>query len=236
MKCRMNLACAVAVLLLAAWPALGRVRPNPRLIFLKPALPNNYFPTQLVVSTGSPLTKLLWCADDSWAKTYQTGYPSLYQPFPAPAPDDKRVKEQLIRVEAELGANAFPSVEKALTVLRARKNELFEGKSYAVVAPPAEKTDKATLTLKNLSKSQQINVVLTFFNGKGEIVKQEIPKFQASADFHMAMLAVNQEIQVPYNCANTWVVVEWTAGPGLMNITVPFQTIADAKTETKGKK
>ncbi len=105
-----------------------------------------------------------------------------------------------------------------------------------MVAPPAEKTDKATLTLKNLSKSQQINVALTFFDGKGEIVKQEIPKFQASADFHMAMLAVNQEIQVPYNCVNTWVVVEWTAEPGLMNITVPFQTIADAKTETKGKK
>ena len=104
-----------------------------------------------------------------------------------------------------------------------------------MVAPPAEKTDKATITLKNLSKSQQIKVVLTFFNGTGEIVKQEVPRFQASADFHMTMLAVNQEIQVPYNCANTWLVVEWTAGPGL-NITVPFQTIADAKTETKGKK
>ncbi len=135
-------------------------------------------------------------------------------------------------MEAELWANAFPSVEKAMTVLRARKNELFDGKSYAVVAPPAEKTDKATITLKNLSKSQQIKVVLTFFNGTGEIVKQEVPRFQASADFHMTMLAVNQEIQVPYNFANTWVVVEWTAGPGL-NITVPFQTIADAKTESK---
>ena len=32
------------------------------------ALPKNYIATQLVVSTGPPLTKLLWCADNSWAK------------------------------------------------------------------------------------------------------------------------------------------------------------------------
>ncbi len=45
-----------------------------------PALPKNYFPTQLVVSTGSPLTKLLWCADDSWAKPPLPVY--LYLPEP----------------------------------------------------------------------------------------------------------------------------------------------------------
>ncbi len=138
MKCRMNLACAVAVLLLSAWPALGRVRPTPRLIF---ALPNNYFPTQLVVSTGSPLTKLLWCADDSWAKTYQLLYPYLYQPVPAPAPEDKLVKEHLIRVEAELGANAFPSVEKAMTVLRAaRTNSLTARATPWWLRPPKKRT------------------------------------------------------------------------------------------------
>ena len=32
------------------------------------ALSKNYIATQLVVSTGPPLTKLLWCADYSWAK------------------------------------------------------------------------------------------------------------------------------------------------------------------------
>ena len=195
MKCRMNLACTVAVLLLSACPVLGYINlPNPVWppqpgpfypgpgypIPGYPALPKNYFPTQLVVSTGSPLTKLLWCADDSWAKppqppggitnpwtypqppvyprtyyqpvpapeakppqppggitnpwTYQPPvypwpYPSPYQPVPAPDPDDKRVKEHLIRVEAELGANAFPSVEKALTVLRAARTNSLKARA-----------------------------------------------------------------------------------------------------------
>ena len=37
------------------------------------ALPKNYTATQLVVSTGPPLTKLLWCADYSWAKLLLVG-------------------------------------------------------------------------------------------------------------------------------------------------------------------
>ncbi len=35
---------------------------------LSVALPKNYIATQLVVSTDHPLTRLLWCADYSWAK------------------------------------------------------------------------------------------------------------------------------------------------------------------------
>ena len=227
MKCRMNLVCAVAVLLLAACPVLGMIQ-----------LPFGPYPGYPIPGSPGYYPNPAYPPGFQYPPSYPNPYgppnPLIAQPVPTPDPDDKRVKEQLIRVEAELWANAFPSVEKALTVLRPqertlRRQELRRGGSAA------EKTDKATLTLKNLSKSQQIKVVLTFFNGTGEIVKQEVPRFQASADFHMTMLAVNQEIQVPYNCANTWVVVEWTAGPGL-NITVPFQTIADAKTETKGKK
>jgi len=147
---------------------------------------------------------------------------------PKPDPDDQRVKQHLAQVQAELAANTFRSVNIAVAVLAARHKEMLLGKSYAVIAPPAEKTAKASLTLKNLSKSRQMEVVLTFFNGSGEIVQQTIPGFQATASFHEAMFAVNQEVRVPYNCDNTWVVVEWTAGPGL-NITVPFVTVADVK-------
>lgn len=152
------------------------------------------------------------------------------KPTPAPSPtpeESQRLKLHFSQVEAELKANTFPSLDKAMERLRARSPELFAGKSYAVVGAPTEKKDKATLVLKNLSRSKQVQVNLTFFNDKGEIVKQEIPKFTVEQDCHTAMLAVAQEIEVPYNCTSTWVVIEWTEGPGL-NITVPFQTVADA--------
>lgn len=161
--------------------------------------------------------------------------PPPTHPVGIPDPDDRRIKEHLVRVEAELRANTFASLEKAMKVLQSRNKELFVGKNFAVVAPPVEKSNTATITLKNLSRSRQSEVVLTFLNGSGEIVKQEIPKFQSQGDCHRKMLAVNEEIQVAYDCKDTWVVVEWSTGPGL-NITVPFQTIADAREASQARK
>jgi hypothetical protein len=166
----------------------------------------------------------------------QPGYPAYppqpQLPFQLQDPDDQRIKQYLAGVEAELTANTFQSLSKAMGVLRARNKLTFLNKSYAVVAPPVEKTERAAITLKNQSKSRQIEVMLTFFDSKGEIAKQAIPKFQAASNHHTVMMAVGQELQVPYRCANTWVVVEWTAGLGL-NITVPFETVADVKMPAK---
>ena len=120
MKCRMNLVCAVAVLLLAACPVLGMIK-----------LP--YYP--IPGSPGYP--------NPGYPPTYPfpPGYPVMSQPVPAPDPDDKRVKEQLIRVEAELWANAFPSVEKALTVLRAaRTNSSTARATPWWLRPPKKRT------------------------------------------------------------------------------------------------
>ncbi len=50
----------------------SRVVPDGRRI--EAALPKNYIATQLAVSTGHPLTKLLWCADYSWGKPYRLAY------------------------------------------------------------------------------------------------------------------------------------------------------------------
>ena len=77
--------------------------------------------------------------------------------------------------------------------------------------------------------------MLTFFDATGQIVKQDIPKFKATSNYHVGMLGVGQEIQVPYNGDSTWVVVEWTTGPAL-NVTVPFQTVADVKTIAQASK
>ena len=164
--------------------------------------------------------------------------PKLIVPQPKPIyfpqPDDKRIKEYLAKVETELKANTLESLQKAMAVC-IRNNDVFLGKSYVVVAPPALKMTRATLTLKNPSRCQQVEVTLTFFDGMGGIVEQEIPKFRASENFHVAKLAANKEVQVPYNCDNTWVVVEWTDGPDL-NVTVPFQTVADVKALAQSRK
>jgi hypothetical protein len=145
-----------------------------------------------------------------------------------------RVQEHLAQVEAELLANTLPSLKQAMSVLRTRNKELFLGKTFVVVAAPAEKTEKATLTLKNMSRSKQVEVMLTFLNGKGEFVKQQLPRFQTVADCYTVMLGVNQRIEVPYNSDNTWVVIEWTSGTGL-NVVVPFQTVSDEPVPPQAK-
>ncbi len=181
------------------------------------------------------------CARIQPSYEFKRPRPLLPSPKPEPTPDpqivqeQQRIRDHLKKVEEELRANTFPSLEKAVAMLMPSIEEAGKAPSagFTVIPAPTGKEDKSTLKIVN-NGEVPVSVRLTFFDAKGNAVGPRLPN-DSVLQGGKGSLKAGAEVEIAYDCRDTWVFVEWSSkaatAPNSVRVTSPFVTVAREERE-----
>ncbi len=176
----------------------------------------------------------------NWRRPSPLPKPFPPSPLPQPEPDpqsiaeQQRVRDHFKRVEEELRASTYPSLEKALNMLLPSIQESAKTASlgFAVVPAPTSAEEKGKLKISNKA-DRPIAIRITFFDAKGNAVGPRLPGDSPFRD-GKGTVEAGKEVEVTYDCRQTWVFVEWSSNAELpaksVEVASPFVAAAGGKT------